>query len=93
MSRIPQSYYLQTRAARNWHDDAVSSDETPGQAVDLLEAVHRDLAATVLPLALPGTDAARREIGDALAQLEDYILPRYRSLDAPLLPDERVDEG
>jgi len=63
----------------------VSSDETPGQAVDLLEAVHRDLAATVLPLALPGTDAARREIGDALAQLEDYILPRYRSLDAPLL--------
>lgn len=63
----------------------MSSDETPGQAVELLEAVHRDLAATALPLALPGADAARRDIGDALAQLEDYILPRYRSLDAPLL--------
>ena len=46
---------------------------------------HRDLAATALPLALPGADAARLDIGDALAQLEDYILPRYRSLDAPLL--------
>ncbi|BCW67506.1 ABC transporter [Arthrobacter sp. NicSoilB4] len=63
----------------------MSPDETPGQAVELLEAVHRDLAATALPLALPGADAARRDIGDALAQLEDYILPRYRSLDAPLL--------
>lgn len=70
---------------RNWHDDPVSSDETPGQAVELLEAVRRDLAATALPLALPGADAARRDVGDALAQLEDYILPRYRSLDAPLL--------
>jgi len=72
-------------AAWSWHDDAVSSDETPGQAVELLEAVHRDLAATALPLALPGADAARLDIEDALAQLEDYILPRYRSLDAPLL--------
>ncbi|WP_226760735.1 dynamin family protein, partial [Arthrobacter sp. SO3] len=63
----------------------MSSDETPGQAVELLEAVHRDLAATSLPLALPGSDDARRDIRSAVAQLEDYILPRYRSLDAPLL--------
>ncbi|MDI3211848.1 dynamin family protein [Arthrobacter sp. AL12] len=63
----------------------MSSDETTGQAVELLEAVHRDLAATALPLALPGSDEARRDIRNALAQLEDYILPRYRSLDAPLL--------
>ncbi len=71
--------------ARNWHDDAVSSDQTPGHAVELLEAVHRDLAATVLPLGLPGADGARGDIRHALSQLEDYILPRYRSLDAPLL--------
>jgi energy-coupling factor transporter ATP-binding protein EcfA2 len=63
----------------------VSSHETPGQPVELLEAVHRDLAATALPLALPGADYARQDIRNALAQLEDYILPRYRSLDAPLL--------
>ncbi|MCB5275743.1 hypothetical protein BJG92_03294 [Arthrobacter sp. SO5] len=63
----------------------MSPDQTPGPAVDLLEAVHRDLAATSLPLALPGADRARQDIRNALAQLEDYILPRYRSLDAPLL--------
>ncbi|MDR7084649.1 energy-coupling factor transporter ATP-binding protein EcfA2 [Arthrobacter ginsengisoli] len=63
----------------------MSSEETHGQAVELLEAVHRDLAATALPLALPGSEEARRDIRNALAQLEDYILPRYRSLDAPLL--------
>nr|WP_274708022.1 dynamin family protein [Arthrobacter sp. H16F315] len=51
----------------------------------MLEAVRRGLAATELPLALPGADDARRDIRNALAQLEDYILPRYRSLDAPLL--------
>ena len=63
----------------------MSSDETSRQAVALLEAVHRDLAATALPLALPGSDEARQDIRNALAQLDDYILPRYRSLDAPLL--------
>ncbi|HSN37578.1 MAG TPA: dynamin family protein [Arthrobacter sp.] len=61
------------------------SEKSHGQAVELLEAVHRDLAAAELPLALPGSDEARRDIRNALAQLDDYILPRYRSLDAPLL--------
>ncbi|KRE80118.1 dynamin family protein [Arthrobacter sp. Soil763] len=54
-------------------------------AVDLLEAVRHELAAVTLPLALPGADTARQDIRQALAQLDDYILPRYRSLDAPLL--------
>ena len=53
--------------------------------MELLEAVRRDLGAAVLPLALPGADAARLDIRNALAQLDDYILPRFRSLDAPLL--------
>jgi energy-coupling factor transporter ATP-binding protein EcfA2 len=71
----------------NWHDDAVSSHETPDTAagVALLEAVRQDLAALHLPLALPGADRTRLELRDAVAQLDDYILPRYRSLDAPLL--------
>lgn len=51
----------------------------------LLKAVRRELGAAVLPLALPGADAARLDIRSALAQLDDYILPRFRSLDAPLL--------
>lgn len=83
----------------NWHDDAVtSSNEYPppssqkrtaaeqsAGAVALLEAVHRDLAPVSLPLALPGVEQARLEIRSSVAQLDDYILPRYRSLDAPLL--------
>ncbi|MET3809176.1 dynamin family protein [Arthrobacter sp. UYEF3] len=54
-------------------------------AVELLEAVRRELSAVSLPLALPGAETARLYIRHAVAQLDDYILPRYRSLDAPLL--------
>jgi hypothetical protein len=53
--------------------------------VALLEAVRRDLGAVILPLALPGAETARLGIRNSLAQLDDYILPRFRSLDAPLL--------
>lgn len=51
----------------------------------LLEEVRSGLQAIELPLALPGAEHARREAAAAAAQLDDYILPRYRSLDAPLL--------
>ena len=73
--------------AENWHDDAVSSHESAEAATGaaLLDAVRQDLAATRLPLALPGVDQTRLELRKAVAQLDDYILPRYRSLDAPLL--------
>jgi energy-coupling factor transporter ATP-binding protein EcfA2 len=54
-------------------------------AVALLEEVRGGLAAAALPLALPEADHARRDAANAVAQLDDYILPRYRSLDAPLL--------
>nr|WP_255768355.1 dynamin family protein [Pseudarthrobacter sulfonivorans] len=53
--------------------------------MELLEAVREDLAAVSLPLALPGVAQSRTEVRNSVAQLEDYILPRYRSLDAPLL--------
>lgn len=85
----------------NWHDVAVTSpneqdhpnhaQRTPAgsaaalAAVALLEEVREDLAAAELPLALPDSEQARREAASAVAQLDDYILPRYRSLDAPLL--------
>ncbi len=57
----------------------------PPGATALLETVRNDLAATVLPLALPGVEEARLDLRNAVAQLDDYIIPRYRSLDAPLL--------
>ncbi|MBT2568356.1 dynamin family protein [Arthrobacter sp. ISL-85] len=54
-------------------------------AVSLLEEIRSGLDDVTLPLALPGADQARRDASAARAQLDDYILPRYRSLDAPLL--------
>ncbi|MFD5277836.1 dynamin family protein [Pseudarthrobacter sp. NPDC058362] len=88
-------------AGLNWHDEHVTSQNGPGPhhqpeqpsqpdrrsaaAVELLEDVRAGLRAVELPLALPGSEQARREAAAAAAQLDDYILPRYRSLDAPLL--------
>ncbi|MFC8304505.1 dynamin family protein [Specibacter sp. NPDC057265] len=54
-------------------------------AVHLLEEVRAALAALELPLELPDTVGERALAAAALSQLDDYILPRWRSLDAPLL--------
>ncbi len=54
-------------------------------AVGLLENVCGELAALDLPLALPGVEENRALVKSALEQLDDYIVPRWRSLDAPLL--------
>lgn len=65
-----------------------SNSDAPSGAhelLGLLESVRESLAAVKLPLQLPGTEEARGSITAALAQLDDYILPRCRSLDAPLL--------
>lgn len=46
----------------------------------------RDAAADVrLPLDLPGADEARRTRRELVAQLDDYVLPRLRHPDAPLV--------
>lgn len=63
----------------------MSSEENHSQALELLETVRDDLAVTALPLALSDVEQARQDTRNAVAQLDDYILPRYRSLDAPLL--------
>jgi energy-coupling factor transporter ATP-binding protein EcfA2 len=55
---------------------------------DLLPAVtslRDEVAATTLPLDLPGVAAAERGRAELLRQLDDYILPRLSSIDAPLL--------
>ncbi|QGG97038.1 ABC transporter [Actinomarinicola tropica] len=38
-----------------------------------------------LPLATDGADDARRLAGDVLRQLDDYVVPRLRDIDAPVL--------
>ena len=88
---------MQFTEALNWHDEAVdptNSIQSPGNgaaaleqeaAVELLQKVRIALVELDLPLALSGVDEARATARSALAQLEDYILPRWESLDAPLL--------
>ncbi|HEX7203336.1 MAG TPA: dynamin family protein, partial [Arthrobacter sp.] len=66
------------------HDHTQPEPRT-AEALALLEDVRNGLADVALPLALPGAEQARLEAANAVTQLDDYILPRYRSLDAPLL--------
>ncbi|WP_256839734.1 dynamin family protein [Ornithinimicrobium faecis] len=57
-------------------------------AGELLRAVERLRGAAEriqLSLDLPSADEARRTRADLVHQLDDYVLPRLRSLDAPLL--------
>jgi energy-coupling factor transporter ATP-binding protein EcfA2 len=54
-------------------------------AIELLEEVREELSRVNLPLFTLGVEQARLDVRNAIAQLDDYILPRYRSLDAPLL--------
>ncbi len=51
-------------------------------ATDLLRA---EVAGIVLPLEIDGVQRARREHEALLGQIDDYLLPRLRRLDAPLL--------
>ncbi len=63
------------------------SPDRPATA-DLLPAVRafRDVVASSrLPLDLPSTAAAKDNREALLRQLEDYVIPRLSSLDAPLL--------
>ncbi|NJC22710.1 energy-coupling factor transporter ATP-binding protein EcfA2 [Arthrobacter pigmenti] len=51
----------------------------------LLGRLREILDSVTFPLQFPGSAGARRETAAAVAQLDDYILPRVQSLDAPLL--------
>lgn len=58
------------------------------EPLDLLEAselLRTELGALRLPLTLPGVDQGRRERDTLIAQLDDYLLPRLRRMDAPVL--------
>ena len=64
-------------------------DGPAGELTALLDAVSalRDVVAgSQLPLDLPGASAASTTRLELLHQLDDYVLPRLRSLDAPVLP-------
>ncbi|EWT00987.1 ABC transporter [Intrasporangium oryzae NRRL B-24470] len=66
----------------------MAADSGAGTAPQLLTAVTQLRAAVAdasLPLDLPGAGEARHERGRLLGQLDDYLIPRLTSIDAPLL--------
>ncbi|HEV7871401.1 MAG TPA: GTPase domain-containing protein [Modestobacter sp.] len=57
----------------------------PLRLPDALTALRNQLAAAHLGLATPDRDAAHRAARAVSDQIDDYLLPRLRDLDAPLL--------
>ncbi|MFJ4961261.1 ATP-binding protein [Streptomyces sp. NPDC088729] len=55
------------------------------QLIDALSALRDRVAAVRLPLPLPGAPRARQTRAELLAQLDDYLLPRLKDPEAPLL--------
>lgn len=62
----------------------VTLDARP-QLIDALSALRDRVAAVRLPLPLPGAPRARQTRVELLAQLDDYLLPRLKQPEAPLL--------
>lgn len=62
--------------------DPAANGRTPAEAVDELRSVLSQVSLLLdTPEAQPGRESARR----SLDQIDDYVLPRVRHLDAPLL--------
>ncbi|MFC0601002.1 dynamin family protein [Streptomyces palmae] len=53
--------------------------------LDTLSTLRDSVDAARFPLPLPGAARARRNRADLLAQLDDYLVPRLRAPEAPLL--------
>lgn len=56
-----------------------------GVLLDALVGLRDALTSLTLGLRLPGSDRARRTRDELAAQVDDYLLPRLRQMDAPLL--------
>ncbi|NHA67515.1 dynamin family protein [Phycicoccus flavus] len=63
----------------------MGADRDVEALVSAVEALRAQVEAAGLPLDVPGRDAAETTRRRLLGQLDDYVLPRLRSLDAPLL--------
>ncbi|MFI9027551.1 ATP-binding protein [Streptomyces sp. NPDC053560] len=53
--------------------------------IDALSVLRDRVAAARFPLPLPGAARARRDRAELLAHLDDYVMPRLRAPQAPLL--------
>ena len=57
----------------------------PADPTEPLERLRDDLRSVRLDLDVPGAAEARRARDDIVAQVDDYVLPRLRQMDAPAL--------
>jgi energy-coupling factor transporter ATP-binding protein EcfA2 len=64
---------------------AVTITEAPDSVLDALGILRDRVEALRLPHELPTAPAARRGQHEIVTQLDDYVLPRLRKIDAPLL--------
>ncbi|MDO5723206.1 MAG: hypothetical protein Q4P33_02240 [Flaviflexus sp.] len=55
------------------------------EVISLLKELREALATVSFPLDLPQAVDGREETADLIHQFDDYVLPRYASLEAPLL--------
>ena len=71
------------------HGLAAPGQDTPspsgGALADALVALREAAAAVRFQLDIPGAQGARESGAELVRQLDDYVLPRLRRLDAPLL--------
>jgi Dynamin family len=64
---------------------AVTITEAPSSVLDALGILRDRVAAVRLPLELSDAGNARQVRREIVTQLDDYVLPRLREIDAPLL--------
>ena len=62
-----------------------ASPAANGVLTDALAALRETAAITRFDLDIPGAEGARESAAELVRQLDDYVLPRLRRLDAPLL--------
>ena len=66
----------------------LAAPTSPGVNVALAQAVtalREAVAGTRFALDIPGAEGARESGAELVRQIDDYLLPRLRQLDAPLL--------
>ncbi|GGR76878.1 ATP-binding protein [Streptomyces aureoverticillatus] len=73
------------KAVKIGHSSHVVTLDVRPQLLDALSALRERVAAARFPLPLPGAPRARANRDELLAQLDDYLVPRLRAPEAPLL--------
>ncbi|MFD3474021.1 dynamin family protein [Streptomyces sp. NPDC058695] len=73
------------KAAKIGHSSHVVTLDVRPQLLDALSALRDRVAAARFPLPLPGAPRARANRVELLAQLDDYLVPRLKDPEAPLL--------